>query len=111
MLTDVALAAPNAVVARVRGKTHPTLPSHRYVMVTEGLSVALNMATDGNLTHGWTSEPPMHSCPPARLPSARPSATQIHVDPNDPPNFTWVSHARAHHGEGWHCIDRLQLTR
>jgi hypothetical protein len=59
VLTDVALAAPNAVVARVRGKTHRTLPSHRYVMVTEGLSVALCNATDGNLTRGWTSEPPI----------------------------------------------------
>ena len=56
VLTDVALAAPNAVVARVRGKTHPSLPAHRYVMVTEGLSVALNMASDGNLTRGWTSK-------------------------------------------------------
>ena len=56
VLTDVALAAPNAAVARVRGKTHPSLPAHRYVMVTEGLSVALNMASDGNLTRGWTSK-------------------------------------------------------
>jgi hypothetical protein len=29
------------------------------VMVAEGLSVALCNATDGNLTRGWTSEPPI----------------------------------------------------
>ena len=34
--------------------------AHSISHLGAGLSVALNVATDGNLTRGWTSEPPMH---------------------------------------------------
>ncbi len=64
-LTDVAWSGPNTATARVRGPTHPSLPQHRYVMVTEGLSVAVNNDPDGNLTRGWITLP---QCPQAEQP-------------------------------------------
>jgi hypothetical protein len=67
VLTDVAWQGPNTATARVRGPTHPSLPPHRFVMLTEGLSVALNNNADGNLTHGWTTLP---QCPQSVNPAA-----------------------------------------
>ena len=61
-LTNVAWSGPNTATARVRGPTHPSLPPHRYVMLTEGLSVAFNNNADGDLTKGWTTLP---QCPQA----------------------------------------------
>jgi hypothetical protein len=65
VLTNVAWSGPNTATARVRGPTHPSLPHHRYVMVTEGLSVAVNNDPDGNLTRGWITLP---QCPQTAQP-------------------------------------------
>lgn len=52
--TDVAWSGPNTDVGRVYGSP-PGLPPHRYVMITEGATFAINNNADGNLTTGWTT--------------------------------------------------------
>ena len=51
--TDVAWTGPNTDVARVLGAAPPGLPPHRYVMITEGATFALNNDASGDLTKGW----------------------------------------------------------
>jgi len=64
--TDVAWSGPNTDVARVRG-VPPSLPPHRFVMVTEEGTFALNNNADGDLTRGWrtlsAAEASVPACP------------------------------------------------
>lgn len=50
--TDVAWRGPNTAVSRVLGAP-PGLPPHRFVMITEGATFALNNNADGDLSAGW----------------------------------------------------------
>jgi hypothetical protein len=64
--TDVAWNGPNTDVARVYapGRPPPNLPPHRYIMITEGATFAVNNNADGDLTRGWVTLPAANASVP-----------------------------------------------
>ena len=64
--TDVDWSGPNTDVARVyaRAPQPPNLPQHRYVMITEGATFAVNNNANGDLTTGWVTLPSANASVP-----------------------------------------------